>query len=114
MSIFIGVGKGKHYNRNIMCKSEIFTEILEAVSRETEVSASQILGCSKQMEVVDARSITAKLLNEKGFYPEQIARILHKTPASIRYLLSNYETRKKTNKIIEIYAQNVRNSIANN
>ena len=114
MSIFIGVGKGKHYNRNIMCKSEIFTEILEAVSRETEVSASQILGCSKQMEVVDARSITAKLLNEKGFYPEQIAVLLHKTAASIRHLLSNYENRKSINKIIAIYAQNVRNSIANN
>lgn len=97
-----------------MCKSEIFTEILEAVSRETEVSASQILGCSKQMEVVDARSITAKLLNEKGFYPEQIAVLLHKTAASIRHLLSNYENRKSINKIIAIYAQNVRNSIANN
>ena len=49
-----------------MCKSEIFSEIIEAVSRETEVSASQILGCSKHMEVVDARSIAAKLLHEKG------------------------------------------------
>ena len=94
-----------------MCKSEIFTEILEAVSRETEVSASQILGCSKQMEVVDARCITAKLLNEKGFYPEQIAVLLHKTAASIRYLLSNYESRKSANKIIAIYAQNIRKVI---
>lgn len=66
MSIFIGVGKDKHYNRNIMCKSEIFTEILEAVSRETEVSASQILGDCKQMEVVDARSIASKILRASG------------------------------------------------
>ena len=95
-----------------MCKSEIFAEILEAVSRETEVSAAQILGCSKHMEVVDARSITAKLLNEQGLYPEQIAVLMHKTAASVRYLLSNYENRKSANKIIAIYMQNVRKSLA--
>ena len=95
-----------------MCKSEIFAEILEAVSRETEVSAAQILGWSKYMEVVDARSITAKLLNEKGLYPEQIAVLMHKTAASVRYLLSNYENRKSANKIIAIYTQNVRKSLA--
>ena len=95
-----------------MCKSEIFSEIIEAVSRETEVSASQILGCSKHMEVVDARSIAAKLLHEKGLYPEQIAVLLHKTAASIRYLLSNYESRKAANKIIAIYTQNIRKVIA--
>lgn len=95
-----------------MCKSEIFAEILEAVSRETEVSAAQILGCSKHMEVVDARSITAKLLNEQGLYPEQIAVLMHKTAASVRYLLSNYENRKSANKIIAIYTQNVRKSLA--
>ena len=95
-----------------MCKSEIFAEIIEAVSRETEVSASQILGCSKHMEVVDARSILVKLLHEKGLYPERIAVLLHKTAASIRYLLSNYESRKSANKIITIYTQNVRKSLA--
>lgn len=97
-----------------MCKSEIFAEILEAVSRETEVSASQILGCSKQMEVVDARSILVKLLQERGFYPIQIARFLRKTPTSIRFLITNYESRKEANKIIEIYAQNIRKLIENN
>ena len=95
-----------------MCKSEIFAEIIEAVSRETEVSAQQILGCSKHMEVVDARSILVKLLNERGLYPEQIAVLLYKTAASIRYLLSNYESRKSANKIITIYTQNVRKSLA--
>ena len=95
-----------------MCKSEIFAEILESVSRETEVPASRILGCSKQMEVVDARSILVKFLNEEGIYPEQIAALIHKTTASVRYLLSNYESRKSVNKIIAIYVQNIRKSIA--
>ena len=94
-----------------MCKSEIFAEILEAVSRETEVSAARILSNSKQMEVVDARSILVKILVEAGFYPEQIAEFLHKTAASVRYLLTNYDSRQKQSKIIEIYAQNVRKAI---
>ena len=65
-----------------MCKSEIFAEILEAVSRETEVSAQRILGCSKQMEVVDARSILAKLLSEKGkiiaIYTQNVRKAIEK------------------------------------
>lgn len=97
-----------------MCKSEIFAEILEAVSRETEVSASQILGCSKQMEGVDARSILVKILQESGFYPMQTARFMRKTPASIRILITNYESRKNSNKIIEMYAQNIRKAMEKN
>ncbi len=96
-----------------MCKSEIFAEILQAVSRETEVSAAQILSSCKHNEVVDARSIFAKLLSERGFYPVQIAGYMHKTAASVRHLLYNYESRKEQNKIIAIYAQNVRKILNN-
>lgn len=78
-----------------MCKSEIFAQIMNAVSIETEVSGTLILSNSKSMEVVDARSILAKLLQESGFYPMQIARFMRKTPASIRFLLTNYEKPKK-------------------
>lgn len=94
-----------------MCKSEIFSRIMEAVSIETEVSDILILSNSKSMEVVDARSILAKLLQESGFYPMQIARFMQKTPACIRFLLTNYESRKNTNKIIKIYTQNIRKAL---
>ena len=94
-----------------MCKSEIFAKIIKAVSIETEVSEALILSNSKAMEVVDARSILAKLLQESGFYPMQIARFMQKTPASIRFLLTNYESRKNTNKIIDIYTQNIRKAL---
>ena len=97
-----------------MCKSEIFAKIIQAVSIETEVSETLILSNSKAMEVVDARSILAKLLQESGFYPMQIARYMHKTSASIRFLLTNYESRKNTNKMISIYTQNIRNVIKKN
>ena len=91
-----------------MCKSEIFAEILNLVGKETEVSTELILSSSKVTEVVDARSIV-----EYGLYPEQIAALLHKTSASIRYLISTFESRKNTNKMIAIYLQNIRKSLAN-
>ena len=97
-----------------MCKSEIFAKIIKAVSIETEVSEALILSNSKAMEVVDARSILAKLLQESGFYPMQIARFMQKTPASIRFLLTNYENRKNANKIIDIYTQNIRKALEKN
>lgn len=95
-----------------MCKSEIFAEIIEAVSRETEVSAAQILSDCKHTDIVDARSVLVNILSETGFYPEQIARYIHKTAAAVRYLLNDFERRKSKNKIIAIYMQNIRKSIA--
>jgi len=96
-----------------MCKSEIFAEILKLVGKETEVSTELILSPSKVTEVVDARSIVVFFLTEYGLYPEQIAALLHKTSASIRYLISNFDRRKDSNKMIAIYLQNIRKSLAN-
>lgn len=96
-----------------MCKSEIFAEILNLVGKETEVSTELILSSSKVTEVVDARSIVVFFLTEFGLYPEQIAALLRKTSASIRYLISTFESRKTTNKMIAIYLQNIRKSLEN-
>lgn len=96
-----------------MCKSEIFAEILNLVGKETEVSTELILSSSKVTEVVDARSIVVFFLTEFGLYPEQIAIFLHKTSASVRYLISTFESRKTTNKMIAIYLQNIRKSLEN-
>lgn len=94
-----------------MCKSDIFAEILNIVSRETEISPDLILSSSKVTEVVDARSIVVFFLTEYGLYPEQIAALLHKTSACIRYLIYNFDSRKSNNKMIAIYLQNVRKSL---
>ena len=96
-----------------MCKSEIFAEILNLVGKETEVSTELILSSSKVTEVVDARSIVVFFLTEFGLYPEQIATLLHKTSASVRYLISTFESRKTTNKMIAIYLQNIRKWLEN-
>lgn len=113
--VYVLIGKGKSTTKKLitMCKSEIFAEILNLVGKETEVSTELILSSSKVTEVVDARSIVVFFLTEYGLYPEQIAALLHKTSASIRYLISTFESRKNTNKMIAIYMQNIRKSLEN-
>lgn len=96
-----------------MSKTKIFAEILEIVSIETEVSASDVISSCKQIEVVDARSIYVKILCEIGFYPVQIAEYMKRTTSSVRYLLTHYEEREKRNKMMAIYAQNVRKQLKN-
>lgn len=46
-----------------MCKSEIFAEILNLVSKETEISANRILSSDKDTETVDARYLLVHLLS---------------------------------------------------
>ena len=95
-----------------MNKTEIFAEILEAVSYATEVPPCRICSHVKETEVVDARSILAKLLHEAGIYPAQIADFLGLTPSCVRRLLTDYEQRVQTNKMMARYAQHIRNTLA--
>lgn len=97
-----------------MCKSQIIAQIMETVVEETEVPEDLIRSGSKKVEVVDAKCIAIKIMSEKGIYPEQIARYMHASPTSIRNLLTNYEHRIEQNKIIAIYANNIRNMLETN
>ena len=96
-----------------MCKSEIFAEILEAVSRETEVSAAQILGDCKQMEVVDARYLLVYFLSRRGFYPSQIACQIHKSKRAVNYILTHFRDRYDGGKMMRILCENIVKRIGN-
>lgn len=96
-----------------MCKTQLFKKTLQLVSEETEIPELLILSDSKMIPVVDARSILVAILTEQGLYPTQIAEYLHKTPSSIRYLISKFTDRQKANKIIATYSQNIRKSLTN-
>ena len=50
-----------------MCKEDIFNEIIQVVSRETEISPRIILSGSKETEVVDARYFLVYFLSKEGF-----------------------------------------------
>lgn len=45
-----------------MCKADIFNEIIQIVSRETEIAPKVILSGSKEAEVVDARYLLVYFL----------------------------------------------------
>lgn len=96
-----------------MCKSEIFAEILEIVSQETEISANRILSSDKDTETVDARYLLVHLLSEKGFYPSQTSIHLHKTKRAINYIISNFQERLDSGKMMRIYLANIKKSIGN-
>lgn len=97
-----------------MCKTEIFADLLNMVSRVTEVSADDILSDCRMEEIVDARCILVFLLNEMGFYPGQIAILINKTPAGIRYLLLSCSSRFKGNTIIESNLKVIREQLKSN
>ncbi len=96
-----------------MRKSEIFSKIINAVSDETEITKEEILSRSKKVEIVDARSIAVILLKEHGFYPESIAKLMNKTSACIRHIISSFDEREESCKMIGIYLQKVRKLMEN-
>ena len=95
-----------------MKKTEIFAEIFDVVSQATEIPADMICSRSKETGVVDARSVLIKLLCEEGVYPNQIADLIGLTTACVRRLLTDYEHRCSTNKMIVRYMQHIRNVLA--
>lgn len=97
-----------------MCKRKIFAELLSTVSRETEISEETIMSRSRYEEVVDARCLLVKLLHESGMYPPVIAGLMGRTPAGIRYILSDYDDRVRSKRYLENNAQAVRKQLKNN
>jgi len=96
-----------------MCKSKIFAELLEIVSNETEVSREKILSDSKEIEVVDARSILIHLLYKEGLYPSEIASFINKTKRSVNQNLSSFSVRLDSGKMLGIILEKVRKKIGN-
>lgn len=96
-----------------MCKSRIFAELLSLVSVETEVPEEMIMSRSRAVEVVDARCILVKLLSEEGIYPSVIAGLMGRTPAGIRHILSDFDSRLQDNRYLENNAQAVRKQLKN-
>lgn len=97
-----------------MCKSEIFAEILEIVSKETEISVERILSSDKDTETVDARYLLVHILSEMGFYPVQTSIHLHKTKRTINYIISNFQERLDSGKMMRIYLENIKKQLGNN
>lgn len=85
-----------------MGKTEIFEDILNTVCLVTEVSRAEILSDDRREEVVDARTILARLLSDEGFYVGEIAGLMRKTGPGIRYLLKGFEGRSRVRKLLRV------------
>ena len=96
-----------------MCKTEIFADILDTVSKETAIPKERILSESKDAEVVDARYILVKLLTDTGMYPSQIASKTNKTRRAVNYIISNFSNRETAGKMLRIYLDNIKKRLGN-
>lgn len=85
-----------------MYKMQIFQDTLSAVVEAMEVEQEQILSGCKQEEVVDARSLLIKLMNDKGLYPVQISKITGLNNRSVTQFLLDFRERVDSRKILRM------------
>lgn len=85
-----------------MYKMQIFQDTLSAVVEAMEVEQEQILSGCKQEEVVDARSLLIKLMNDKGLYPVQISKITGLNSRSVTQFLLDFRERVDSRKILRM------------
>lgn len=96
-----------------MRKSQLYTYILSAIEDETEVSRDSIIANGKQPDVVDARALLYHSLQSVGFYPSQIARVTGHSRQRVTTLLNGFDARCRYNKMLSIFAQNIRKKLTN-
>lgn len=94
-----------------MYKMEIFQETLSAVVDETGLTSEQILSNGKEEELVDARSILVKVMNERGLYPIQISRFTGICPRSVNRFLIGFKERCNSRKIMRLNYENVKTKV---
>ena len=92
-------------------KAQIFQEVLSAIVEETEIEKEQILSGVKSEEIVDARSLLIKVMNEKGLYPTQISQITGICARSVDRFLQDFKTRVESRKMMRINYDRVRNKL---
>lgn len=96
-----------------MSKTDIFNAILRLVSEETELPCPQILSGRKDMETVDARYLLVHFLAETGLPPSYIASKIGMTERTVTNILTNFELRVATQKMLRIYSENIQKRLGN-
>lgn len=76
-----------------MCRTQIFHDVLQAVSNETEIPPDDIIGKCRISDVVDARCILARLLYDCGLNVHEIASRMNMTSRNVRRLFKLYDCR---------------------
>lgn len=89
-------------------KTYIYTQILEAVEKATEIPRERILSREKQPEVVEARSLLVHFLLKKGFRQAEIARLTKLSRQCVSTHVADFDTRKgKDGSLMSICCQDI-------
>lgn len=80
--------------------AELAEYVLELVAEELDVPKNSILSKSRKAEIVDARHMAAKLLHLHNVYPSRIAEIFEVSPRSIHYVITSFDARIQTNRLM--------------
>lgn len=80
--------------------AELAEYVLELVAEELDVPKNSILSKSRKAEIVDARHVAAKLLHACNVYPSRIAQIFDVSPRSIHYVITSFDARIQTNRML--------------
>lgn len=78
-----------------MKRLEDFGKVIKVVSELMEVSEQDILGKSRESDVVDARWMVIYLMKEKGYSTKQIAPLMCRPERTINHAAISFEDRAK-------------------
>lgn len=74
---------------------EYFSRVMRIVTELAEVSAKDILGKSREADVVDARWMVICLMREKGYTTKQIAPLMCRPIRTINHAINSFSDRVK-------------------
>ena len=97
-----------------MNTKDIFSEVLCAVSNVTDIPRDIILSQSRREDIVDARHLLIYFLYAKGVYIVQISSITSISMRHIAYILSNFDGRVKTRRLLRMNYDIIKTKLADN
>ena len=72
-----------------------FGKVMKVVTELMEVEDKDILGKSREQDVVDARWMVIYLMREKGYSTKQISPLVCRPERTINHAISSFEDRVK-------------------
>lgn len=97
-----------------MYKKDYFDRVLAVVAEMSELSSEDILYGRKTDEVVDARWIIVKILNEQGYHTAKIALLMGMTTRNVTHILTIFQNRlDQYDSLFKLTYQKARNAAGN-
>lgn len=79
----------------LMGANEYYKKTVEVVADLTGLTEVEIVGKRRMRELVDARCLVVRLMRDAGYYPTQIAPIMHVTVRWVQKILECFDDRAR-------------------